>query len=80
MPQSSDEMQELMGLLFNGDTIGDAGPTKFLEDRGYKLLGNWLWRLPSPDHCVTEKEVLCLRFLLEEWDYGWLEPVDVAGC
>lgn len=70
MPESSDELRDLMGLLFNGERIGDGPPTQFLESRGYKLRGDWLWEMPSTDHCITEKEELCIRFLIEEWDFG----------
>lgn len=73
MPQTSDEMRELMSLLFGGSGIDDSAPVKFLLSRGYVLTHSWLWRLPNADHNITEKERLCLRFLIEEWDYGGLE-------
>lgn len=70
MPTSSDELRDLMGLLFDGERISDTPPTKFLEARGYTLRGDWCWELPTPTHSITEKEMLCLRFLIEEWDFG----------
>lgn len=77
MPQSSDEMRELMRLLFGGSGVDSAPPAAFLKSRGYRLSSNWLWTLPEPDHSITEKEALCLRFLVEEWDYG---VIDTSGA
>jgi hypothetical protein len=70
MPQASEELRDLMGYLFDGERIDDTGPTNFLIERGYKLGNDWLWDLPNPNHSITEKEELCIRFLIEEWDFG----------
>lgn len=75
MPQASDDLRDIMDHLFMNGGISDKEPTEFLESRGYVLLGNWTWRLPHPDHCMTEKEELCIRFLRDEWDYGGFEEV-----
>lgn len=72
MPQASDDLCDLMFLMF-GDGIGDAAPTEFLRSRGYVLTSYWTWQTPSEDHWLTEKEELCIRFLHDEWDYGLLE-------
>lgn len=69
MPQSSDDMHDLMNYYF-GDPIDDKGPMRFLEERGYGLTPQWLWKLPKPDHFITLKERLCIQFLIEEWDFG----------
>lgn len=75
MPQASDELRGLMDKLFNNGGINDHEPTEFLKSRGYKLRSDWQWELPSTDHHITEQEELCLRFLVEEWDFGWIhEP------
>lgn len=71
MPQSSDDMHELMNYYF-GDPVEDEGPIKFLEDRGYKLTQKWTWVPPEKEHHVTLKEHLCIQFLIEEWDFGGL--------
>lgn len=76
MPQSSTEMYELVNWIIKqeNDEIPDEGKViKFLEERSYKLLPSWLWRLPKPEHYITEKEMLCMRYLIEEWDFGGIE-------
>lgn len=77
MPQSSDDMHELMNYYF-GDPIEDSGPIKFLEERGYKLTLKWTWQSPKRDqaHWITLKEELCIRFLQEEWDFGGVVEVE----
>ena len=70
MPQASDDLRDLMGLMFNGERISEGPPVAFLESRGYKLTPTWYWELPKPDHYILEKEELCIRFLIEEWDFG----------
>jgi len=71
MPQASDDLRDIMGLLF-GDRISDGGPSEFLKERGYLLNDDWTWVAPSKDHYVLEKEELCIRFLQDEWDWGGL--------
>lgn len=70
MPQASDDLRDLMGLMFNGERISDGPPIEFLLSKGYKLREDWTWELPNKDHHILEKEELCLRFLTEEWDFG----------
>lgn len=69
MPQASDDLRDLMGLMF-GDRISDGPPTEFLVSRGYQVQPGWTWLPPSPDHIVSEKEWLCISFLVDEWDWG----------
>lgn len=69
MPQASEFLRNKMGARF-GDRISNEGPQSFLENRGYKLLGDWSWRLPSDGHAVTQEEYDCVKFLIEEWDFG----------
>jgi hypothetical protein len=61
-----------MRLMF-ADPVSDKGPTEFLLSRGYELLPNWEWLMPSPDHVMSEKEYLCVLFMQDEWDYGWIK-------
>ena len=76
MPQASDELRKLVAwiiqLKLHTDVPDDDEVTKFLTDRGYVLNKDWTWELPKPDHYVTEMEELCLRYMVDEWDYGWL--------
>jgi hypothetical protein len=70
MPQASSELRDLMGHYFSS-RIDDKGPSDFLIGRGYKLTDEFCWELPHEKHFVSVKEELCLRFLHEEWDYGF---------
>lgn len=72
MPQASDDLRDLMRLMF-GEAVSDGPPTDYLTSKGYSLNPDWTWKLPKPDHYVLEKEELCLRFLVDEWDFGWIE-------
>lgn len=76
MPQSSDEMRDLMQVLFKElgppdyTGIDDGPPTHFLQKRGYTLTDKWEWKKPNPEHWISIKEELAIRFLQEEWDFG----------
>lgn len=71
MPQSSSEMYDLMKVICDSKTgVGDAPPIMFLIRRGYTLQKDYRWLPPTPDHYITIKEELCIRFLIEEWDFG----------
>lgn len=74
MPQASPELQEQMRQRF-GDAISEEGPTKYLQDAGYKLTRHWFWE-PKPGITqyreMTCDEFDCLLFLVHEWDYGGL--------
>lgn len=74
MPQTSAEIQERIDKFFpSASQSQDFQSTKFLEKAGYILNKNWTWKLPSPDHKITEEEDLCLVYLIEEWDFGGIE-------
>lgn len=75
MPQATDDLRDLMGLMF-GDRISDGPPTDFLRSRGYHLDDHGCWHPPHEDHFMLEKEELCLRFLHEEWDYGYKDDLE----
>ena len=76
MPQASDELRKLVGWILqpkeHQEVPDDSLTVKFLQSRGYTLLRDFTWQLPKPDHWVTEMEELCLRYLVDEWDYGWV--------
>lgn len=69
MPQSSDEMRALMHKWF-GNEIDEAGPIKFLVSHGYVLCHDYHWELPVPAHRISREEWACIKFLIEEWDFG----------
>ena len=78
MPQASDDLRGRMKKRF-GDPVSDMGPTKYLEDRGYKLTGDWLWEPRGGVTCLedmTQAEWECLIFLVHEWDFGGLVLVE----
>jgi hypothetical protein len=68
MPQASEEDRERMQKWF-GD-MGDFAPACFLTSHGYRLRKDWVWVKPTPSHNMSADERACLRFLIEEWDYG----------
>lgn len=78
MPQASDELRKIVHWIVqckpDGIVPSDGDVTAFLEQRGYTLTRAWDWKLPQPDHVVTEMEYLCLTYMVDEWDYGWIEP------
>lgn len=70
MPSASRELQSQMLAWFG--SIDSNGPEAFLESRGYVLTRGWEWRLPVPAHTLRDEEILCIKFLMQEWDYGSL--------
>lgn len=56
--------------------FGDAptqqldGATAFLESHGYVLRKGYVWDLPTQYHVPSCHETMCIRYLIEEWDYG----------
>lgn len=71
MPQSSDEMRGLMFDWF-GEAISETGPINFLESHGYTLRQDWQWEPPTYAHTIRYEEAVCLQFLIEEWDFGYV--------
>lgn len=67
MPQTSDCMRALM-LKWFGNEID--GPVLFLESHGYVLRSDWRWDKPCSSHSISYEEFQCIRFLIEEWDFG----------
>lgn len=69
MPQASALLQTKMKEYFGGTGIDDAPVIEYLESQRYKLRHDFIWIKPK-DHKPTEKELNCICFLIEEWDYG----------
>lgn len=69
MPTASDELRARMERYF-GNPISEIGPIAFLKSHGYSLRFDWQWEKPVPAHNISEDEYHCLRFLIEEWDFG----------
>lgn len=68
MPQSSDEMRRKWG----GESgVGEDKAVNFLKSRGYTLTEEWTW-IPPKGHVPTEEEQEANRFLIEEWDWGFI--------
>lgn len=82
MPQASDELRKIVAWIIQPklftEVPDDGAVTDFLVQRGYTLNKDWTWKLPSKDHYVTEMEELCVRYMCDEWDYGWLEQIEQA--
>lgn len=77
MPQTTEAMNVLMRSWFGSGT-DETGPIEFLESHGYVLTRDWLWRLPTPAHTVNREEYACIRFLVEEWDFGGIVDSPIA--
>lgn len=71
MPQATDEQREKWGGL---DGVGEDFATEYLQGRGWTLLRSWHWRKPTPDHEPAEDEIGAIQFLIDEWDFGGIEP------
>lgn len=69
MPQASDEDREWAREEFGSMDL--AGPMSYLEDNGWVLTPEWEWIPPHED--ITEKEYMCVNFLVDEWDFGGIK-------
>jgi hypothetical protein len=61
-----------IAVNYFGD-ISDAGPSAYLESRGFKLTKSWCWKAPSRVRKLsdmTDQERFSVSFLVLEWDYG----------
>jgi hypothetical protein len=76
MPQASEELRAVMEKRF-GDPVSDAGPTKYLEDHGWKLNRDWTWSKPGQTlESMSRDEFECVLFLVHEWDFGGVSPME----
>lgn len=77
MPQATDDLRKLMCLLFvpgwdrETTVITEQWPSEYLKSKGWVMTHKFLWYHPDPNHHTGEIEVLCLNYLVEEWDYEW---------
>jgi hypothetical protein len=76
MPQASDELRKLVHWIIQpkADVVvtNDQDVCEFLQERGYTLMAGFEWKVPKSADEITEMEWLCIRYLIEEWDYGGL--------
>jgi hypothetical protein len=75
MPQADDEQRSLMEKWF-GDAVSDEGPMFFLYARGWKFPAG-ICTPPTPAHQPSQYEAACIRFLCDEWDYGFNGVMDL---
>lgn len=69
MPSASDELRDIMQRWF-GDEVDCRGPIKFLASHGFKELRGIIIP-PVPSHTLSEEECICIKFLVDEWDFGY---------
>lgn len=72
MPQASDEDRARWG---GRDGIGEEKAMDYLESRGFRLTRQWHWIKPD-GHIMTDDDWGAINFLIDEWDFGGLAPVD----
>lgn len=77
MPSATDELRNKMNTYF-GDSIDEQGPMKFLRDNGWKLDRNWVYHTPTFSYEANEKEIDCITFLAQEWDFAYTYTSDQA--
>jgi hypothetical protein len=78
MPQATEELRDRIRELF-GDSIDEAGPIEFLEKAGYKFTRGGVIIAPNPKHEETPDEMSCIRFLIDEWDYGYAMSIETSS-
>ena len=69
------KIQFLLGHRVKEDKGGrgfDYWASSYLKNRGYVLTNNLSWTAPFPSRPATNEELLCVRYLQEEWDFGGL--------
>lgn len=75
MPQATEKLRARITTMFG--SLDDAGPCQYLERHGYTLATTQsVWFKPGVTELweMTNEELICLEFLVEEWDYGGLIP------
>lgn len=72
MPSSSDQIRALMARWFpSADESHIADPVDvmdFLATHGFTETSGHI-KLPTKSHTCSWDEMLCIRYLIEEWDY-----------
>lgn len=76
MPSASDELNDLMAKWFPAHEVfaSDHGPIQFLLSHGWTEQAG-MWFKPVSAYNPSIYEVMCLKFLRDEWDYDWHEPL-----
>lgn len=74
MPQTSPEVQDAIDQLLGPSNdreplMQDVSAVNFLKARGWVLTPQWCWKMPE-GHEPTSDELLCVQYLIEEWDFG----------
>lgn len=76
MPTASDELRAKMDAYF-GDPISEMGAMNYLQDQGYKLGRDWVYRKDGMNwEDLPEKDRECICFLADEWDFGGFADAD----
>ena len=76
MPQASDELTKKVQEYFKNDPEGclDSHCSEYLIEQGYKE-DRFQWH-PKPGvktvEDMTQQEYDCMRYLIDEWDWGGL--------
>lgn len=70
MPSTDNRTRTLMHRWFGYEA--DKGAEALLMAQGFTLDREWCWRKPTPAHTCTEIQRMCLKYLTEEWDHGYL--------
>lgn len=70
MPQASEVLHKKMREYFGEDFSGDAEVIAYLRSQGLEYNNRFIWFIP-PDKAITSKELNCLYFLVDEWDFDY---------
>ena len=70
MPQASDVLHAKMKEYFGKDFSGDSEVIAYLRSMGLNYGNGYVWVIPH-DKAITSKELNCLYFLVDEWDFDY---------
>ena len=68
MPQTTDALRNLMHKWFGFEADSEAW--LFLASHGFTQ-NRWVISPPVPAHNISYTEWLCIRYLVEEWDWAF---------
>lgn len=82
MPQTSKDVQQIIDRWFPRKEhlpyeTQDNHCMAYLESHGWKLTRLFEWEPPVPAHTVSYFEWICIKYLIEEWDFGGI--IDHVG-
>lgn len=70
MPSATDRLQTKVREIF-GD-LDCAAPEAFLLARGFTIVDGWISKEGVTEIWeLTQQELICIVFLVEEWDYAF---------